>query len=293
MTPKRTAIVTGANSGIGLETAIGLAEQGIHVFLACRNVHKGEEAVATARQRVPDGRFSLLELDLADYASVRKCAADFAAQNDRLDILVNNAGMMTYSRRVAEDGTELQFKTNHLSHFLLTALLFPLMPDSAASRIVSLGSIAHKTGTIRFDDLTCRNALDPGAAYAQSKLACVMFAIELDRRLRRAGSKVLSVAAHPGVSQTQLFGDTPFYVKAGLMVMGPLLTHSPEQAAKPSLHAALDDGVKGGDYFGPGGLMEMSGRTGKVRPSRTAMDPNVADRLWQVSETLTGTQFTI
>ncbi len=293
MSSDRIAIVTGANSGIGLETAIGLAESGLHVFMACRSAEKAAAAISVAFERVPNGRFSFLELDLANPDSVETCAADFRSRSDRLDILVNNAGIMSYSRTIGADGVEVQLRTNHLSHFQLTALLFPLIPDIPASRIVSLSSIAHKNGTIWFDDLTCGKAVDPGAAYAQSKLACLVFAIELDRRLRKAGRSVVSVATHPGVSRTQLFEDTPLYMKAALLFMGPLLTHGADKAAQPSLHAALDKQVKGGDYYGPTGIMEMNGKTGRARPSRRALSEETGARLWRVSEELTGTQFQI
>lgn len=291
MSSQRIAIVTGANSGVGFQTAVGLAREGLKVIMACRNLSKGETARIELTQLVPDAAVEVMELDLSDFESVRRFAAAFLEAHDRLNILVNNAGVLDYSGRKNKDGMELQLATNHLGHFLLTSLLIHVMPDESASRIVSLSSIAHKDGTIAFDDLNCENQEDKGFAYAQSKLACLMFSDELQRRLAGAGRKTISVCAHPGGTDSGLFDDMPRVIYYTFKLLKPFILHSNEKAAMPSLHAALSPDVRGGEYYGPKGFKEFKGPVGHATRTTYSQDADVAAKLWTVSEELSGGPF--
>lgn len=289
----KVAVVTGANSGVGYETTIGLANAGLRVVMACRSLDKARAAMKTAQERVPDAALEVAELDLSRFPSVRTFSQRFREQHDRLDILVNNAGVLDYSGRRNEDGIELQFATNHLGHFLLTSLLVDMMPDTADSRVVSLSSVAHKKGEIAFDDLNCERPRAKDFAYAQSKLACLMFAIELDRRLKRAGRSLISLAAHPGGTDSGLFDDMSRVQYYALKLIGPLITHSNEKAAQPTLHAALAPDVRGGEYFGPQGLMDLQGPPGHASRTKYSEKEDVASRLWSVSEDLVDSAFPV
>lgn len=291
MTDQKTAIVTGANNGIGFETAIGMAEAGYRTVLACRSEDKAKAAMTEMQQRVPSGQFTLLLLDLSDFDSVHNFASAFREQYGHLDILINNAGVLDYSGRKAANGFELQLMTNHLGHMLLTSLLLDLIPDAAASRIVSLSSIAHRGAKIHFDDIHCEQTEDKGAAYGQSKLACLLFGDELDRRLKAAGRSVVSLSVHPGGSDSGLFDDMSRVQYYLLKMLAPLIIHSNASAAKPSLLAALSPDVRGGEYFGPTGFGEFKGKAGKAKRDASAQDPQVAARLWDVSEKLIGESF--
>ncbi len=290
MTQQKIAIVTGANNGIGFETAIGMAEAGYHTVLACRNEAKGEAAMVEMQLRVPDGQFTLLLLDLSDFASVRDFAAAFRSQFEHLDVLINNAGVLDYSGRKAGNGYELQLMTNHLGHMLLTSLLLDLMPDTPESRIVSLSSVAHKGAKIYFDDIHCENQ-EGVAAYGQSKLACLLFGDELNRRLQAAGKKILSLSVHPGGSDSGLFDDMSRLQYYTMKVLAPFIIHDNASAAKPALHAALSANVKGGDFYGPQGFQELRGKVGPAKRDASAQDPSVAARFWDVSEGLIGEPF--
>lgn len=287
----KTAVVTGANDGIGFETAVGMAGAGWHVVMACRSQAKGEAAKVTIRRRVPAAALDVMLVDLGDFASVRAFARDFRASHSRLDVLINNAGILLYSEKTNGDGIELQFATNHLGHFLLTALLIDLMPDDEASRVVALSSVAHKGARIHFEDLTCGG--DGLAAYGQSKLACLVFADELNRRLRASGRKLKSLGVHPGGSGSGLFEEMGRLQYFALKALSPLFTHSNASAAEPALHAALAEGVAGGDYFGPTGMMEMRGPVGPAKRDPITRDEDVAKRLWELSEQLTGQEFAL
>ncbi len=289
----KVAIVTGANSGVGYETTIGLARAGLRVVLACRSLDKARVAMKMAQERVPAAVLEVAELDLSRFPSVRAFAQSFRKQHDRLDILVNNAGVLDYSGRRNDDGIELQFATNHLGHFLLTSLLFDLLPDRPDSRVVSLSSLAHKKGEIAFEDLNCDNPPAKDFAYAQSKLACLMFAIELDRRLKRAGRSLISVAAHPGGTDSGLFDDMSRVVYYTFKLLKPFILHSNESAARSPLHAALSPDVKGGGYYGPQGFMDLKGPPGRASRTEYSEQEDVASRLWSVSEDLVGSAFPI
>ena len=285
----RNAIVTGANSGLGLVTARELARAGAAVVMACRSVDKGHAAVEQVRAAVPDAQVRLEELDLANLASVRAFAERYRAAHDGLDLLINNAGVMAPPRRRTADGFELQFGTNHLGHFLLTTLLLDLMEGRQDARVVTLSSTAHKIGRIAFDNLNGDRHYFRWNAYGQSKLANLLFALELDRRLRREGSTVKSLAAHPGYAATNLQTAAPPLIDRLVMkVSNAVIAQSDEMGALPTLFAATEPGLEGGTYVGPDGASEQRGHPTIVSPNRRARDEDTARRLWRVSEELTG-----
>jgi NAD(P)-dependent dehydrogenase (short-subunit alcohol dehydrogenase family) len=289
----RTAVVTGANSGLGLVTARELARAGAHVVLACRNTEKGEAALRDCTAATPDdGQLELEELDLASLDSVRAFAERFRSGHDGLDLLVNNAGVMATPRRHTADGFELQFGTNHLGHFALTGLLIGELEGRDDARVVTLSSGAHRIGRIAFDNLDGERRYFRWRAYGQSKLANLLFALELDRRLRAAGSTVKSLAAHPGYAATNLqFAGPPGVDAAVMKVSNRLLAQSDEMGALPTLYAATEPGLEGGTFCGPDGFMEQHGHPKPVSPSSGARDEDVARRLWEVSEEMTGVRF--
>ncbi|MDP5220801.1 oxidoreductase [Ruegeria sp. 2205SS24-7] len=287
----KVAIVTGANNGIGFETTVGMAEAGFHVVMACRSLEKAAAAKASVLARIPSASLEILVLDLSDLTSVRGFAQAFRARYSTLDVLINNAGILLYSAQTNADGVELQFATNHLGHFLLTALLIDMFPDDSASRIVSLSSIAHKNANTHFDDLTCGQ--DGGVAYGQSKLACLLFGDELDRQLTASGKSLKSLTVHPGGSDSGLFNDLDEATRANMKEQVEQLLHSNEDAAKPSLFAALSDQVKGGEYYGPTGPEEMSGKTWVATRNPICDDHGLAKRLWRLSEEMTDQTFAI
>jgi NAD(P)-dependent dehydrogenase (short-subunit alcohol dehydrogenase family) len=285
----RYAIVTGANSGLGLVTARELARAGASVVMACRNLDKGHAAIEQVRAAVPDGQVQLEELDLASLESVRGFAERYKATHDGLDLLINNAGVMAPPRRRTADGFELQFGTNHLGHFLLTTLLLDSMEGRDDARVVTLSSTAHKMGRIAFDNLNGDRHYFRWFAYGQSKLANLLFALELDRRLRARDSTVKSLAAHPGYAATNLQSAAPPLVDRVVMkVSNAVIAQSDDMGALPTLFAATQPGLSGGTYVGPDGPGEQRGYPTIVKPSGRARDENSARRLWQVSEELTG-----
>lgn len=291
MVSENIAIVTGANNGIGFETAAGMAKAGYRTVMACRNLEKAEEARQKISARLPNADLDVLALDLSDFSSVRAFARAYRSNYGHLDILINNAGILAYSHQVNSDGIEQQFATNHLGHFLLTALLFDLMPDDQSSRIVHLSSLAHKNARIHFDDLGCGG--NGGTAYGQSKLACLMFGEELDRRLRSAGFSGRSIPVHPGGSDSGLFDEMSRGQYYFFKVLSPFILHSNTSAARPSLFAALDPAAEGGNYYGPQGYREFRGRVGTAYRDPSSLDPADAARLWSLSEELTGQQFAV
>ncbi len=288
----RVAIVTGANSGLGLVTALELSRHGAQVVLACRDTDKGEQALEQIQAAVPDASLQVAELDLGSLASVGSFAERFRLEQDRLDLLINNAGVMAPPRRETGDGFELQFGTNHLGHFALTGHLLGLMHGRAHTRVVTLSSNAHKMGRIDFDDLQSERHYRRWNAYNQSKLANLMFALELDRRLRAAGSSVTSVAAHPGYAATNLQSAAPPLLDRLVMtVSNVLVAQSAEMGALPTLYAATAPGVQGGEYIGPDGIGEFRGHPRVTSPAGSAQKQADAARLWAVSEELTGVRF--
>jgi NAD(P)-dependent dehydrogenase (short-subunit alcohol dehydrogenase family) len=284
----RTAVVTGANSGLGLVTARELARAGASVVMACRNLDKGHAAVDEVRAAVPDAQVQLDELDLASLASVRAFADRFKATHDGLDLLINNAGVMGTPRRRTADGFELQFGTNHLGHFALTTALLETMEGREDARVVTLSSTVHKMGRINFDNLNGDRHYFRWNAYGQSKLANLLFTLELDRRLRAAGSTVRSLAAHPGYAATNLqSAGPPMFDRLVMVASNALVAQSEEMGALPILYAATQPGLEGGTYVGPDGFQEQRGHPKIVQPSGRARDPETAHRLWEVSERMT------
>lgn len=269
----RKAVVTGANSGIGLPTALELARHGAEVVVTARDAVKGEATLAAIRQEVPDAKVAFGRLDLADLASVR----EFAGTVDRLDLLVNNAGIGLIPRRLTKDGFELQFGTNHLGHFALTGLLLPLLLRAEQARVVTVSSDAHAGGKIDFDDLALERGYGRMSAYGRSKLANLLFTLELQRRAEKAGADLVSAASHPGMTATNI-------VKVGpLKPLMALFMRSPAAGAVPSLYAATSPEIRGGEFVGP--------RTRLLTPSKTARSGEFAARLWEVSTELTGVRF--
>jgi len=283
----RIAIVTGANSGIGFETAKALATKGAEVVLACRNLEKAELAAKEIRSMVRKAKLEIIRLDLAGLASVRKFAETFKDRYQTLDLLINNAGIMIPPFTKTADGFEVQFGANHLGHFALTGLLMDVILATPHARIVNVSSSAHRmgTGTIDFDNLNAEKGYHPANAYAQSKLANLLFTFQLNRHLVEIGSDVIATAAHPGWTVTGL-------QKGFLHAVSEWIGQKPEMGALPTLQAALDPEAGRNDYFGPGGLVEMRGYPKKVKPSDAATDPNLAKRLWVVSEEMTGINYT-
>lgn len=278
----RTAVVTGANSGLGLATATALAAAGAHVVLAVRDTGRGEAAAAAV-----NGSVEVRRLDLADLASVREFAD---AWHGDLDLLVNNAGVMNVPEGRTKDGFETQFGTNHLGHFALTNLLLPHITD----RVVTLTSLAHKypgSPRIRFDNLDLAGEYSPSPAYSQSKLANLLFTLELQRRLTEAGSPVRALAAHPGWAATNLQGHDASPLRRALMRLGNrLIAQDSRAGALPTLYAAVQD-LPGASLVGPGGMFETRGVPTLVGRSPAAADPEAARRLWTASEELTGVTF--
>jgi NAD(P)-dependent dehydrogenase (short-subunit alcohol dehydrogenase family) len=284
----RTFLVTGANSGLGLETARELARHGARVIMTARNEAKGRAAVDGIKAKKPDADLDLRLLDLSDLDSVRDCAEKLAGE--RIDVLVNNAGIMMPPRELSKQGHESQFATNHLGHFALTGLLLSQITD----RVVTVSSSMHKRGSINFDDLSGERSYSPTGHYSQSKLANLLFTLELDRRLRAAGSPLRSLAAHPGYAATNLQSTGPTGLAKQFAQLGNvLLAQSARQGALPQLYAATAAQAQSGQYIGPDWPGELRGHPTVVKPSRRAQDPETARRLWELSEELTGVHFSI
>lgn len=292
----KIAVVTGANSGLGYEVVRGLAAKGAQVVLAARDKEKGEKALAALRKEFPAASLDLMLLDLADLASVRRFAEAFRQRYPALHILANNAGVMAIPYRQTVDGFEMQFGTNHLGHFALTGLLLPALLATDGARVVTTSSNLHRSGTINFSDLQGKDRYSPSRAYSQSKLANLLFAYELQRKFEEQGAKAISVAAHPGYSATNLQAAGPIMegsrVKQGIMAFSnAVLAQSAAMGALPTLYAATAPEVHGGEYFGPGGPMEMRGYPKKVRSNEISYHKDLAETLWQVSEDLTGVHY--
>jgi NAD(P)-dependent dehydrogenase (short-subunit alcohol dehydrogenase family) len=290
----RVAVVTGANSGIGLVTARELARAGARVVLAVRDAEKGAAAGREIAEAVPGADLEVGSLDLSSLASVRGFAEWFEREHEALDLLINNAGVMAPPRRVTTDGFELQFGTNHLGHFALTGLLLGRMEGREDARVVTVSSGAHRMGRINLDDLQGERRYGRWSAYGQSKLANLLFAFELDRRLRAAGSAIRSVAAHPGYAATNLqFAAPPMPDRLIMAFSNRVFAQSAEMGALPLLYAATQPALEGGTYVGPDGLFEQRGYPKPVEATGAARDAEVARRLWEVSEGLTGVTFRI
>ena len=290
----RVAIVTGANTGLGYETARVLAERGAQVVIAVRDTAKGEQAASKIRATAPKADLKVVALDLGSLQSVRTAAEQLKTDHPRIDLLINNAGVMYPPKQTTADGFELQFGTNHLGHFALTGLLLENILPVENSRIVALASIAHRNqAAIHFDDLQWEHTkYNRVAAYGQSKLANLMFSYDLNRRL--AVKNTLSVAAHPGVSNTELMRHTPGHNLPGFNTVAGLVTNSPLVGALATLRAATDPAVRGGQYYGPAfpvAAMGIVGHPQLVTSSAQSHDIAIQQRLWAVSEELTGVTF--
>ncbi|MBL0885931.1 oxidoreductase [Myceligenerans indicum] len=292
----RTAIVTGANSGLGLVTATELARHGADVVLAVRNTTTGEEAAAAIGSVAPHSRVTVRALDLASLDSVREFSARTADEHEHIDLLVNNAGVVILGpRHTTADGFELHLGTNHLGHYALTGLLLPLLERGSTPRIVTLSSLSHKTAHLDLDDLMLERTWDASAAYGASKLANTMFGIELDRRLRSAGSPIMSLLAHPGISRSNLtpraWADRGPVGRLTASLFLALMTQPTAQGALPQLHAATAPGVQGGQFFGPAGRNERRGEVAEVQASADSHDVADGRRLWEASAALTGVTY--
>lgn len=294
---KRFSVVTGANSGLGLETARALVREGDHVVLACRSLEKARAAKEDIL-RGASGTAEIVELDLADLSSVRRAAAEIRAKTKAIDLLINNAGVMAIPRTLTKDGFETQFGANHLGHFVLTAELIAPLLAAEAARAVAVSSIAHVGGSIRFDDPNFERWYFRWSAYCQSKLANLLFATELDRRFRRAGARAIANACHPGMSATNLQFVAARMERSPLAerfwkLSNDLLAQSAADGAKPTLYAATSPDAVGGGYYGPDGLFETRGEAGKAWVSWQARSQADAERLWTLSEQMTGTTFAV
>jgi NAD(P)-dependent dehydrogenase (short-subunit alcohol dehydrogenase family) len=288
----RSFVVTGANSGLGFETARQLAVHGARVTLTCRSDAKGRAAVDRIRAESPGALVEFRVLDLADLDSVRAFAAAVTSDPITVDVLVNNAGVMFPPRALTRQGFESQFATNHLGHFALTALLFDTICRGGDARVVTVSSLEHKRGSIHFDDLTGERSYSPRGFYQQSKFANVLFGLELDRRVREAGIPVRSLLVHPGWASTNLQTSAPTGAMKQLMKVGNrLLAQSAEIGALSQLYAAVDPAAESGCFYGPDGLGELRGYPTVVQPAESARNKETARRLWEVSEELTGVTF--
>ena len=290
----RVAVVTGANTGLGYHTAAALAQTGARVVLAVRNLEKGNLALARIVAAHPSADVTLQELDLSSLASVRAAAASLHTAYPRIDLLINNAGVMWTPKQVTADGFEMQFGTNHLGHFALTGLLLDNLLPVRGSRVVTVSSMGHRLrAAIHFDDLQWERSYDRYAAYGQSKLANLLFTYELQHRLAQHRDNTIAVAAHPGASSTELARSIPTLLKPVFALAGPVLFQSAAMGALPTLRAATDPGVEGGQYYGPDGLGEQSGHPKVVSSSGQSHDEDLQHRLWTVSEELTGVTYPV
>ena len=286
----RTAVITGANTGLGYETAAALAAKAARVVLAVRNLDKGKDAARRIEQATPGAQVELQELDLTSLDSVRAAADSLNANHQTIDLLINNAGVMFTAQSTTKDGFEMQFGTNHLGHFALTGLLLDRVLAAPNSRIVTVSSQGHRfVSGIRFDDPQFERDYSRVGAYGQSKLANLMFTYELQRRLQ--GTATIAVAAHPGGSNTELARNSPLPLRLLFRVIGPVLTQDAAAGALPTLRTATDPGVLGGQYFGPDGLGEQRGHPKPVTSSAASYDVDAQRRLWALSEELTGVAY--
>jgi NAD(P)-dependent dehydrogenase (short-subunit alcohol dehydrogenase family) len=290
----RVAIVTGANTGLGLHTATALAEKGAQVVLAVRNLDKGNEAVSYIKAKAPNAQVSLQELDLTSLDNIRRAAEDLRSAHQRIDLLINNAGVMYTDKGTTKDGFELQFGTNHLGHFAFTGLLLDRLLPVQGSRVVTVSSVGHRIlAKIHFDDLQWERSYNRVRAYGQSKLANLMFTYELQRRLAAKSEPTIALAAHPGGSDTELTRHIPGWIKPATDLVWPLVSQSPDKGALPTLRAATDPAAQGAQYYGPDGFAQTQGHPKLVESSKQSHDEATQKRLWEVSEKLTGVTYPV
>jgi NAD(P)-dependent dehydrogenase (short-subunit alcohol dehydrogenase family) len=291
----KLAVVTGATGGLGYETALALARAGAEVLVTGRNAEKGRVGIEQIKRAVPSAKIRFAMLDLASLASIRAFAASMLADDRPLDLLINNAGVMDLpARRLTEDGFELQFGTNHLSHFALTALLLPWLRKAQSARVVNVSSLAHRGGKIDFSNLQAERKYNSWAAYQQSKLANLLFTFELQRRSDAYGWGLMSNAAHPGFARTELIPNGPGtggLKGIGMKVLGSFMSHSAAAGALPTLFAATSPEAAPNGYYGPNGVYELKGPVASAKVFPQAKDEAVARKLWEVSEQLTGVKW--
>lgn len=279
----KVAIITGANSGIGFETAKALAKKGATVVMACRNLQKAEEAKKKVLSIDPNASLKPMKIDTSSLTDVQEFAKHFQNHFDRLDFLINNAGIMMSPYKETEDGFENQLATNYIGHFALTGHLIPLLSNTKNSSVITLSSLSYKWADIQFDDLHFQKKYDKKKAYGQSKRACLVFAYELQRRFSEKNMSTKSIAAHPGLSNTNL----DRYFNPIIRPLGALFLQKQEKGAYPILFAALDKSLKGGEYVGPDGFQEMRGNPTIVDSDDKTKDRETAKELWKVSEEMT------
>jgi NAD(P)-dependent dehydrogenase (short-subunit alcohol dehydrogenase family) len=285
----KTIIITGANSGLGLEAAKVLSSKGARVIMAVRSITKGQDAIAEINREYPTAQLELMQLDLSDLESIRNFADEFKQRHTQIDVLINNAGVMWPPKREeTKQGFETQLGINHLGHFALTALLMDVIKQTPNSRIVTQSSIAHTAVSgLNFDDLNWEKSYNKTKAYGQSKLANLLFTYELDRKLKESKANTKAIACHPGVSNTNLFRTSASFVGKAINLIG----QKAEMGALPMLRAATEEQLKGSEYIGPKGFMGFSGYPVEVKSTKTARDRQLAKRFWDVSAELTGTRF--
>jgi NAD(P)-dependent dehydrogenase (short-subunit alcohol dehydrogenase family) len=289
----RVAVITGANTGLGYETALALADHGAHVVLAVRNLDKGKDAAALIHRGSPNASVALQELDLTSLESIRAAAEQLRSDHARIDLLINNAGVMYTPKSTTKDGFELQFGTNHLGHFAFTGLLLDRLLPVAGSRVVTVSSVGHRIlADIHFDDLQWEHRYNRVAAYGQAKLANLLFTYELQRRLASNGTTI-AAAAHPGMSDTELMRNMPAPLVSAFERIAPVVAQDPAMGALPTLRAATDPAVLGGQYYGPDGFAQTRGYPKIVGSSRKSHDVDLQRRLWAVSEELTGVVYPV
>jgi len=288
----RVAVITGANTGLGYETALALAAHGAHVVLAVRSLDKGKDAIARIIAHSPQADVALQELDLTSLDSIRAAAEQLRSDHDRIDLLINNAGVMYPPKETTKDGFEMQFGTNHLGHFAFTGLLLDRLLPVAGSRVVTVSSIGHRIrADIHFDDLQWERSYNRVSAYGQAKLANLLFTYELQRRLASHGTTI-AAAAHPGGSNTELMRHLPGWAASAYPVLAPLFQDA-AMGALPQLRAATDPAVLGGQYYGPDSFAQTRGYPKIVGSSKKSHDVDRQRRLWTVSEELTGVTYPI
>lgn len=288
------AVITGSTEGIGFEDAKALTVAGWTVIMLGRNAKKGEESISIIKNINPNVKISFEKLDLADLSSIKAFAAKMSSRGQAIDLLINNAGVMTPPKRLeTTDGFELQFGTNHIGHFALTAQLLPLLCKSKKARVVTVSSIANRDGIINFEDLQSKSLYNPGKAYSQSKLANLMFALELQRQSDKHGWGITSIAAHPGVSRTNLLisGAGRWSFGGMMRTFLPFLFQPKEQGALPTLFAATSPDALGGKYYGPNRMSETRGFPTEAKIASQAEDLNVALKLWEISQKLARAEF--
>lgn len=302
---EKRAIVTGANTGLGFETSLALAKAGCAVVFACRSEEKAAAAIARVKTAAPSASLEFLPLDLIDRESIRNFAKRYSDADDRLDILVNNAGVMVPPHTITGNGLELQFDANHLGHFYLTSLLFPRLDQPDETRVVNVSSLAGKRpyADIHFDNLNFEGNYDDGpklmgatglTAYCQSKLANILFTLALKDRIDAAGKNVKAVVVHPGGSMTDLGRNLPAHVRLIAPILRPFMRFStPAEGAQSSIHAAIGEDVKAGDFFGPTGKGERTGPPGRVPFTDKSQDKELREKLWTLSEELLGAEFKV